>query len=79
VPHYRIHVHREREEFPDEVGYDLPDLAAARSRACALIRQLTGPSGLYDWSNGWAIILDENGEELDRISISESVRHAFDA
>jgi hypothetical protein len=67
----------EREEFPDEVGYELPDLAAARSRAYAIMWQLTGPYSICDWSDSWVIILDENGVELDRISVRESTWSTF--
>lgn len=74
MPIYHLHLHNAHVDASDEDGHDLPDLASARRKAVAGIRDFLGHEamdGRIDF-RGHVDIADDTGEILTSVRFIEA-------
>jgi hypothetical protein len=70
MPHFFFHIDSPEEKFPDDMGADLPDAAAAHQRALRLIdrvmlyRELEIGTPPEQWSRWVLHVADANGHNI---------------
>ena len=74
MPVFHFHFASDERMFPSHEGIELPDLSAAVSHAkLAIGIAFRNNSETYDWADWWVSIRNEDGVELKRVSITDTL------